>query len=555
MLLKNTSYNTTSNGKIPVVGYCRFSSDMQREESIDGQKQAIMLFIQNYNSTRQDDEQYELIDYYVDRAKSGKTSDRPSFLKMMEDSKKNRFQAVIVHKLDRFSRNTIDTLSFKEELNSRGVELISAVERIEKGPSGTLTLSIMASVNTYYSQNLALEVMKGELINAQSCTFNGGIPCLGFNIINQKYEINSQEAKIVKKIFELYAQGFGYGEIIKQLNLLGYKTKKGNPFGKNSIYEILSNEKYIGNYVFNRIEHGTSKGKRNCHRYKPESEIVRIEGGIPAIISRELWDSVQALRSITHKGKCHSKRMYLLSGLVYCSCGAKMHGNCHSNGQGKDYYAYRCSSNHSKHSCSNKEIRAEYLDSYVLDTLLNHFFHDDIIPVITSQLNQTIHNESCKKSEDYVRYKDTLKMLNKAKKNLMEALKQDYSKSVTEELRDVESQIEKCQTLLTEYERKNIDIRITEDEVRKNLEKFKQYVKKQRSSELQAMIRHYVKRVTITDTTVEVAFLAAFFFCNGEKSVYYTWQAKTSINHMKYLAEYGLLTHIPEHFNKLIHSA
>lgn len=230
-----------SSRKIPVVGYCRFSSDMQREESIDAQKQAIRLFIQSYNSTRPEEEQYVLLDFYVDRAKSGKSSARPAFLKMIEDSKKKLFAAIIVHKLDRFSRDTVDTLSYREELNSRGVELISAVERIGKGPSGTLTLSIMASVNTYYSQNLGLEVMKGERQNAQKCLFNGGVPLLGYDIINKKYQINPQEAKIVQHIFERYSQGFGYGEIIKELNSLGYKTKRGQSFGKNSLYGILEN--------------------------------------------------------------------------------------------------------------------------------------------------------------------------------------------------------------------------------------------------------------------------------------------------------------------------
>ena len=545
--------NTTSN-TIPVVGYCRFSSDMQREESIDAQKQAIHMFIQTYNSTRKEDEQYELVEFYVDRAKSGKTSDRPEFLRMMQESKKKKFKAVIVHKLDRFSRNTVDTLTYKEDLNSRGIDLISAMERIAEGPAGTLTLSIMASVNTYYSQNLGLEVMKGELQNAKKCLFNGGIPCLGYDIVDKKYCINEDEAKIVRKIFELYSQGYGYGQIIEELNLLGYKTKAGNPFGKSSMYDILDNEKYRGLYVFNKIAKGTSQGKRNSHNYKPESEQIRIEGGVPRIVSDEMWDMVQALRSITHKGKSRSKYIYLLSGLVYCGeCGSKMHGNCHYNGQGQNYYAYRCSDKHSKHICKNKEVRAEYLEHFVLDTLLGHFQNENIIPMMTKQLNQTIKGKCKNKDEEYIRHEGTLKMLQKSKKNLLDAIKEHgYSPSIGDALKDTESQIQKCEVLLEGYRRSHQVPTISEVEVEKTLENMKKDFKQQDRNKLQNFIRKYVERVTITETTVEVAFQAAFFYCDGEKRVTYHHYVTESVSNIKYLAQNQLYRHLSRCIPNLI---
>ena len=92
--------------KVKVVGYCRFSSSNQREESITAQKRFISMYADNHNM--------EIVDWYADHAKTGKTVDRPEFQRLLADVKNHpEFQAIIVHKFDRFSRNTEDTLHYK----------------------------------------------------------------------------------------------------------------------------------------------------------------------------------------------------------------------------------------------------------------------------------------------------------------------------------------------------------------------------------------------------------------------------------------------------------
>jgi site-specific DNA recombinase len=137
----------------------------------------------------------------------------------------------------------------------------------------------------YYSKNLAREVMKGLQENACQAKFNGGIPPLGYDIVDGKYIINEKETETVRLIFDLYAQGYGYRHIIDELNLRGYRTKKGKPFSKNSIYEILKNEKYTGKYIFNKVT------KKN-HRMVKE-DIIVIDNAIPAIIDEDLFREVQ----------------------------------------------------------------------------------------------------------------------------------------------------------------------------------------------------------------------------------------------------------------------
>jgi site-specific DNA recombinase len=120
-----------------------------------------------------------------------------------------------------------------------------------------------------------------------------GKPPLGYDVADDKtYVINEHEARTVRLIFEKYASGKGYSEIIHALNNEGYRTQAGRLFGKNSIHDKLKNEKYRGIYIFNRSA-SKKNGKRNHRKSKNEDEIIRIEGGMPRIISGETWKAVQ----------------------------------------------------------------------------------------------------------------------------------------------------------------------------------------------------------------------------------------------------------------------
>ncbi len=96
-----------------------------------------------------------------------------------------------------------------------------------------------------------------------------------------------EEAQAVKIIFDMYVNGYSYSNIIDKLNDLGYKTKRGNKFGKNSLHGILSNEKYTGVYVFNKTQRKGVNGKRNGHKQKSDDEIIKVEGGMPQIIDKD----------------------------------------------------------------------------------------------------------------------------------------------------------------------------------------------------------------------------------------------------------------------------
>ena len=180
------------------VAYTRFSTDMQREESIEAQVRAIKEFT--------DKQGYALLKTYADRGISGTTDNRPEFQKMFDDAKKGLFDVIIVHKLDRFARNRADSAIYRKELSKNGVKLISVLENFDDSPESIILQSVIEGYNEYYSKNLRREVMKGLKENALTCRFTGGIPCLGYDIDKEtlKYKINPFEAEAVKLIFKRY---------------------------------------------------------------------------------------------------------------------------------------------------------------------------------------------------------------------------------------------------------------------------------------------------------------------------------------------------------------
>jgi DNA invertase Pin-like site-specific DNA recombinase len=177
--------------------YARFSSDNQREESIDAQLRAIREYAKNNGII--------IVAEYVDKARSATTDDRPQFLQMVEDSKQDRFNLLMVHKLDRFARNRQDSIGYRMELKRNGVSLISVLEYLdEDSPESVILESVLEAMAEYYSKNLAREVKKGMKENALQCISTGGRPPFGYllNPDTRRYEVNEDEAPAVRLIIE-----------------------------------------------------------------------------------------------------------------------------------------------------------------------------------------------------------------------------------------------------------------------------------------------------------------------------------------------------------------
>lgn len=344
------------------AAYARFSSDMQREESIEAQLYDIRRYAEKNNLI--------ITKIYTDDGVSGRTDIREGFMQMMSDAQNKEFDYIIVHKVDRFARNKYTSAIHKHRLMTKGIKVLYAAQSISDSPEGRLMEGMLENFAQYYSENLAEEVLKGLYVNARKAKFNGGTPPLGYDIDeNKEYIINESEALIVKKIFELYINGSGYTAICRELNLYGFKNKQGKPFVFNSIKPILTNVKYIGIYEYNKTSRKYSnKGTRNLKVINDEEKIIRVEDALPSIIEKEVFyqvaDIIKSRQNVVQKGQ---RRKYLLKGLVECgSCGNIMPGQAQTNSVGSRYYYYRCK------KCKNS-VNAEELELFVVEVLKVHF--------------------------------------------------------------------------------------------------------------------------------------------------------------------------------------
>lgn len=510
-----------SNTPIPACGYCRFSSDLQREESIEAQQRIITEYAEKNG--------YEIIEWYIDRAYSGKTVNRPDFQRLLNDISSNdcRFKTVIVHKMDRFSRNAAQALEYKGVLQDYGIELVSTAEQIKDDANGKLLYGIMATINQYYIDNLSNEVLKGLKENALKSYYNGGKPCLGYKIVDKKYVIEESEAVIVKKIFQMAADGYGYNTIIKELNARGYKTKAGNNFGKNSLYDLIQNERYKGVYIFNKRVKRNSQNKRNNRKYKDPSEIIRIENGCPPIVSKELWDRANAARKMTARLSTNAKNNYLLSGLVYCGeCGSKMHGNPRKKGA-NGYCTYRCNCQATKLNCSCKEIRTDVLEEFVISNLTEHFFNPEVIDIITDEINIKLRESLNSEKEEIRKLKSSLSGLRLTRNNIVDAIaKSGFNQALSEKLDSTEKQIAEYESMIRKDEEQKSEITITREEVKEKIDCLKQHMLNPANVEqTKFVLQQYIDRITVDNNSVKVTFKVTLFYCldGKQQEISYTY--------------------------------
>lgn len=303
------------------VIYARFSSDMQREESIDAQVRAYTAYAKSKG--------YDIVDTYIDEAKSGReVTKRDAYKKMLDDASHKKFDIVIFHKIDRNSRNEVDYYITKAKFLNLGIHYEYAVQSIDSSPEGQMMEGMLVAIAAYYSRNLAKETKKGLTENAYKVQFNGGTPPLGYKIVDKHYVIDNDEADAIRLIFDLFIARHSYKDICCILAAKGYTTRNGQPFSKNSLYDIIGNERYCGIYTFNKIP--KDNGKRNSHSKKRPADFIRIEDAIPAIISKDIFQQAQVRRR-SNKDKpaeYKAKVNYLLRGKIICGhCGSAMGGH------------------------------------------------------------------------------------------------------------------------------------------------------------------------------------------------------------------------------------
>jgi len=367
-----------------VAVYVRVSSERQAEKelSIPAQLKAIQQYCQNKG--------WMITQEFVEKGKSAKTDDRPEFQRMIAMAKRTNknFEAILVHKFDRFSRNRDDHVIYKALLQKYGVKVISVTEQTEaETPQDMLLEGMLEVISEFFNANLAVEVRKGMNQNAKQGYNNGGTPPYGYRtehlaLGNQKTKAvwvlgPREEIDTVRFIFSQYAyEDMGYKKIANLLNERNVPTQKGGQWSASTIRAIIHNESYLGRKIWNKQDYQT-KGKK----WRDRSEWVITENAHPAIVNEELFNLCKQRSEGRHTGGGVTHHPYQikpaspfwLRGIFTCDkCGSKMVGNSTASTKkygGQKYYVCGGYMRKGKEFCPYVSWRKDHIERIVANKL------------------------------------------------------------------------------------------------------------------------------------------------------------------------------------------
>lgn len=379
------------------VIYARYSSHAQKDASIEQQVKEAQAYAAGLGLT--------IVEVYADRAITGKTDQRPNFQRMMKDAAKGKFSYVIAWKSNRMGRNMLQAMINEAKLQELGIRVLYTEEDFDDTAAGRFALRSMMNVNQFYSENMAEDIRRGLRDNAENCKLtNGSIPFgykKGFDL---HYELDEPKDDIVREIYKRVSCGDAFIDIANDLNARGIKTGRGRTWGRGSFHSMLTNERYRGIYIYDDI---------------------RIEGGIPRIVSDELYYKVQEVLKTKKnpQGSHRTNSDYLLTGKLFCGkCKSPMVGISGTSKSGEKHYYYTCQKKRIEKACDKGNVRRDGIEEAVARAIKAYALQDDIIEWIA---DSTIAYNRRQEEQSHVSIlEDELAETKRSIKNIMTAIEQ-----------------------------------------------------------------------------------------------------------------------------------
>ncbi len=457
------------------VIYARYSSDNQREESIEGQIRECTAYAEKNGIT--------IVKHYIDRAISAKTDNRPEFQQMIKDSDKKLFDIVLVWKLDRFARNRYDSARYKTQLKKNGVKLMSATEIISEGPEGIILESVLEGYAEYYSADLAEKVVRGQTENILKGRCNGGRGTFGYTLDSErKFHIDPLTSPFVLESFRKYNEGSTMKEIRDWLNENGIKNPVGGAFTYNSVEHMLKNRRYIGELKFRDVV---------------------VPDAIPPIIPLELFEDVQEKIAKNKKAPARRKAEddYLLTTKLFCGyCGALMFGESGTSRTGEVHRYYKCATAKKHKGCKKKTVRKQWLEDLVVNQTMQLVKDDAAMESIIAKVMELQNKENT----NIPLYEKQLRDAESGIQNMLNAIQVGILTSSTKErLEQLEETKRELEARIAEE--KLAKPKVTEEFIRFWLLRFRKLdmsLKDQR----QALVDTFINAIYLYDDKVLITF-------------------------------------------------
>ena len=301
--------------------YCRVSTDSDVQlNSLDNQ----LDYYENYIKGKS---AWTFVEGYIEEGVTGTRADkRPSFMRMIKDAKLNKFDLIITKDVSRFARDLEDSIHYIRELKSSGVGVFFENQALNTfDPNAELVLNMLFNIAQEESRKISASVKFGYRKAIDKGHVLGSSNITGYKKDNCSLVIVPEEAKLVRRIFELYATGeYGFHKLAKKLSEEGYVNKRGRIYDKETLKRMIQNPKYKGFYrarTYEILDYRTKKRKKNSI----ENQIIYKceDGSVPAIVSEELWDKANEVLNARIKGYANSNYWsggvkYPFSSKIYC---------------------------------------------------------------------------------------------------------------------------------------------------------------------------------------------------------------------------------------------
>lgn len=480
--------------------YLRYSDHKQDEGfSIEYQMSEIEEFIFRNG--------LELQKHHIDQAISGtKVAGREAFFDLVNDVKEGMVDVIVVYKLNRIFRNAYESQKYRKLFKKHGVKLMSVTQQIDEETSaGRLMTNVLSDIDQYQSETISDHVKSSMREMARQGYFTGGTVPFGYTLEvvengkkpRKKYKPDETEQEVVRKIFELYADGSSLRYLQNYLTDHGFVTRQGKKFGITTIARMLGNDFYIGTL-----------------RYSTQGyEDIVVENAVAPIIPEDLWRKVQERKNARKLVQPRKRKgLYALTGKIYCGmCGAHFYGMQSGSTQNGKHYAYRyyvCANRKGYQACQCDRIRKDFIEDTVLQELKKRVLNEDAIARLASEVSAICSSSPTELTAE-------IKRLGKRKKEVEEQIDTLLEMRLAGEM---SATILKKKSVVLEAELADIDLQIfalderrkhsvTAESVEKYLRTMLDHAESTDDEVLKVLFDNFVERIVIDNERVDVALI------------------------------------------------
>jgi site-specific DNA recombinase len=384
--------------KIRCAIYTRKSTEEGLEQefnSLDAQRESAEAFI----TSQQHEGWVCLPDRYDDGGYTGGNMDRPALRRLMADIQAGKVDCVVVYKVDRLSRSLLDFARIVETFEKHNISFVSVTQQFNTTHSmGRLTLNILLSFAQFEREIISERTRDKIAATRRKGKWSGGMPLLGYDVVNSKLVVNKQEADKVQQIFQLYLEEQAMLPVVRELNRRGWSTKRwttkkktlrgGKPFNKGRLYALLTNVAYTGKVKY----------KKEVHTGEQE-----------AIVGEEIFKQVQML--LRKNGRAGGKSVRnqtgsLLSRILRCkACDCAMGHSYTVKGQRRyRYYVCMQAQQHGWRTCPAPSVPAGEIEKFVIDQIKTIGLDPKIIEETAKQTRQKAEGRKEQLKDERMRF-------------------------------------------------------------------------------------------------------------------------------------------------------